>query len=196
MGKFFRKIGLLTVAMMMLSGVAVADDAQSAHEWMREAPNNDLANAGDVGLKTDDNLRRNQTLYWAVKGRAGASNATVIDTSASPPVVKDCTVGTDCSSAPLFISAPSAVICSDGDLNSHGVDETTTAAMRVCSDSTCTDNVSITGGSLVPAGTGVCREFYAGHVYDGFNVGSFWVFLQVTGDPDDDATTLFWIVGN
>jgi hypothetical protein len=42
----------------------------------------------------------------------------------------------------------------------------------------------------------VCREFFAGHIYDGFNVGSFWVFLELTADPDDDATTLFWIVGN
>jgi hypothetical protein len=96
----------------------------------------------------------------------------------------------------LFISAPSAVICADGDLNSVGVNENTAAVMRVCSDSTCTDNVSITGGNLVPGAAGVCREFFAGHIYDGFNVGSFWVFLELTADPDDDATTLFWIVGN
>jgi len=205
MKRFLHKVGLLTAAAMMLSsGVAVADDAQPDHGWMRAAPNDTLENFAIVGARTDNTLRRNQTLYWAIENDTGTIN--VIDTSdPGAPVKKVCTIldGT-CASAPLFISASTSIICMDGELDAtFGDANAILVDMRICSDSTCADNVSITGGELDASegpgegnGAGVCREFAAGHKYDGFNIGATWVFIEVTTIPADGETALVWVTGN
>jgi hypothetical protein len=201
MKKFLRKVGLLTAAVMMMSsGVAYATDSVEANGWMRSAPDDDLANAASAGSRTDNNLRRNQTLYWAIKGNASdANHATVIDTSLATPATATCTLDgatpPACSSAPLFISAPSATICVDSDLAGTG-DGLTEAQLRICSDSTCVDNTSAEVGLMDPTASGQCQEFSGAGIYDGYNVGAMWVFLEVTTNPSDTATTLFWVTGN
>ena len=184
---------------LVFPATVYAGDSDADHGWMRAAPNDELANASTVGKRTDNNLRRNQTLYWAIEGASGLPN--VIDTSLSTPAKAPCTIDTDCSSAPLFISAPSAIVCIDTD-----IDETTSGQtevnMRICSDSTCTDNTSIDGDNLAkdsssePGAGGYCEEFSGAGTYDGFNVGSTWVYIEVTDAPANGATSLIWIIGN
>jgi hypothetical protein len=170
---------------------------------MRKAPNDTLANFATVGARTDNTLRRNQTLYWAIENVVGTIN--VIDTSdPGAPVKKACTIGGGtCASAPLFISASTSIICMDGELDATlGDDNAILVDMRICSDSTCADNVSITGGALDASGidgalgNGMCREFASGHKYDGFNIGATWVFIEVTTQPADGETALIWVTGN
>jgi len=197
MKRLLRKVGLLTAAVVMMSsGIAVADNAQPSHGWMRSAPNDDLVNVEAVGARTDDNLRRNQTLYWAIKSDNGSSGI-VIDTSTTPPEENGCVVGTDCASAPLFISAPSAVICADGDLATIATGDTQFTLM-ICSDSSCTAETSVGMQSLVPGIVGECKEFSGPAQYDGFNVGSMWVYIKVTAGeaPSSGSTSLVWITGN
>jgi hypothetical protein len=195
---------LAIVGVLLVPSMAKAGDAIPAYGWMRSAPNDDLVNVATAGLRTDNNLRRNQTLYWAIRnGVTGTTphTAGVIDTSASPPVVDTCGLdgtGSDpnCASAPLFISAQTAILCADGDLATAGAVHNTVANMRVCSDSTCADFVSIDGTAIVPGDGGSCVEFAGTPEYNGFNVGAMWVFIEVTTVPSATGTTLFWIVGN
>jgi hypothetical protein len=185
---------LAIVGVLLVPSMAKANDAQPNHKWMRSAPNDNIVNLETAGLRTDNNLRRNQTLYWAIYGEG--SNATVINTSTSPPEKFVCSVPGTCVSAPLFISAPTATICVSTDIGAAASDGDTIANMRICADSTCADSVAITGSALNGIAAGVCTEFSGSGVYDGFNVGAMWVFLDITTAPASGATTLFWIVGN
>ena len=177
-----------------------AGDSDADHGWMRAAPNDALANHATVGLRTENNLRRNQTLYWGIMNDGDSK---VIDTGSSPPVLEVCTVdgSPNCSSAPLFISAPTAIVCMDTDIGGTG-SGATAINMRICSDSTCADNTSIDGMNIgdhataTPGAGGYCEEFSGAQHYDGFNVGSMWVFLEVTIAPTSGGTTLVWIAGN
>jgi len=195
---------LAIVGVLLVPSMAKADNAQIKHKWMRSVPNDEFDNLTDGNLhRTDNNLRRNQTLYWAIKGPvSGTTTGVVIDNVTDPSVPAEfiCTIGSNCSSAPLFISAPTATICVSTDIGAAASSGDTIANMRICADSTCADSVAITGSALNGAAVGVCTEFSGSGVYDGFNVGAMWVFLQVTTPPTfhaaTPATTLFWIVGN
>ena len=105
MKRFLRKVGLLTAAMMMLSGVAVADvnGAVAANKWVRDVPTDNLANANPGPLRTATKLNRNQTLYFGFEIVGGTGHKTLVN-----GVRGDCTIGDGsigCASAPLFIAS-------------------------------------------------------------------------------------------
>ena len=183
---------LAIVGVILAPSMAKADDANSNHGWMRGVPNDNLDNVVTVGSRTTNRVKRNQTVYWAIWHD---SNPKVIDTSTTTPSLTTCTVPGTCVSAPLFIASTTAILCADSEL--AGVtDGDTVAKMRICSDSTCTDETSVEGQAADPGPNGACYEWSTSDAYDGFNVGGMWVYLDVTTAPAAGATTLFWVTGN
>jgi hypothetical protein len=216
MKRFLRKVGLLTAAMMMLSGVAYADvnGAVAANKWVRDVPTDNLANANPGPLRTATKLNRNQTLYFGFEIVGGTGHKTLVN-----GVRGDCTIGDGsigCASAPLFIASTSAVVCVDWDIatvgdiarnvSSPNVEDAEISTF-VCSDETCSRATSagtVGGGQNLAADTsagGQCSEFMNDDQYDGVNIGGNWVYL-VLNQPTDasptvvSSTILLWIVGN
>jgi len=197
MKRFLRKVGLLTAAMMMLSGVAYADanGSVAANKWLRIPPTDDGANVLDLST-TSDRLQRNQTLYFTVVDQTVGGDKTVQQTD--PVTLVDCTVGhasTGCASAPLFIASSTAMICVDEDM-AGATAGGSVVTMYVCEDSSCTRATSVPGVTTISSDR--CQEFMGGDAtgYDSFNVGGSWVYVDVSTGPGDGETLLIWVTGN
>jgi hypothetical protein len=193
MKRFLRKVGLLTAAVMMMSSGAAygGNEAEANFGWVREVPTADHAT---FSSRESSSLKRHQTLYWSIREHDG--DLKVINTTTGLEEI--CTVGGDpsCASAPLFISATSALICADSDIEGL-TDGGFVAVMKLCSDKTCADFTSVQlGGSLNPLAIGGCAEFGgAAAQYDGFNTGGSWVYIYTSTPPVADGTSLVWITG-
>ena len=179
---------------------AAANDAVAANKWMLDIPDSSQmvqANGETIAssrfLPTrggGQSLKRHQKVYMAFFDDSGDVHVN------ADGVVATCTEDNTCASAPLFISSESAMICTDGDIGLAAADNSNNIKVRVCMDSTCTAAKSVVWLSeLVEASTNACGE--GGHLsgYDSVNLGGQWIYVELTGAPDNGDEVLVWVVG-
>jgi hypothetical protein len=110
--------------------------------------------------------------------------------------VDTCTEDDTCTSAPLFISSASALICVDGDIVSGTAVAGNTIKVRMCLDSTCTAAKSVQWGGLLAEGTATaCGEGGQNSGYDQPNIGGQWIYVELIGSPGNEDEVLVWVVG-
>jgi hypothetical protein len=195
MGKFFRKIGLLTVAMTMMlsSGAVVADDSVAANKWLIKAPTDNLGNVADLTVTTN-RVKRHQTVYWAVHEPDNGDNTTGTVVVEGAQVACDTDVTEGCASAPLFIASQDALICADGDMGSSATSGTLIKLYICPSSDLCTHNAAYRA-NLINNEFGAC--YRAAALGDSPTpLGGAWIYVDVTTMPTATGdTALVWVTG-
>jgi hypothetical protein len=194
MGKFFRKIGLLTVAMMMLSGVAYGQDSTPNAKWLLDLPTDNIANIADL-VRTTNKVSRHQTVYFPIFQQNGT--ATTAQTVQDGVLVEcDTTADPGCSSASLFIDANGAILCGTPDLGTVLTASGGVLDLWICADSTCTAEAALKYDNVISAiTTGTCLNV-GGSAFTPSMVGGAWIYLNWETPPDTAGDTpLVWVTG-
>ena len=205
MKKILRKVGLLTVAMMMMlsSGVAYGSDAVAANKWLKKAPKDNLADPDEFTADTS-RVQRHQTVYFAAfqtdDGDAGTGQiivdgtVTACDTGGS--------VSERCITAPLFIASGNASLCYDGEVGGTGATGVLTK-LHICSGPDgCTNNRSIRVNLPEGSSAGACWDPVLGISGSGTSpdtpgsLGGQWIYMEITTLPTTAGDTLLlWVTG-
>jgi hypothetical protein len=194
MGKFFRKIGLLTVAMTMLSGVAYGQDSTPNAKWLLKMPTDNIANVADL-VRTTNKVSRHQTVYFPIfQHNATATTAQTVQDGAL--VECDTTADPGCSSASLFIDANGAMLCGTPDLGTVLTATGSTLDLWICADSTCTAEAALKYDNILSSiKTGVCLNV-GGNSSVPSMVGGAWMYLNAETAPASSGDTiLIWVTG-
>ena len=185
---------IFIAAILLVSGSALAGDAVATNGWHRSIPADNCDATCAAAARSISRIQRGQTAYFPVIVTAGDQEQVVNTTTGA---LANCDESSDtCTSAPLFIKAPSATICVDTDI---GTVAATSGIVHtyICADSTCTvaKSVNITNYP----NKNKCAEFSAADGeggYNTFNVGNSWVYVDVTTAPAAGETYLVWITAN
>ena len=216
----FKRITLLLMtAFFAVFGPSLAwaeGNADADHMWMLEMPASGTLEEGAVAesfrvLPTrggGQSLKRHQKVYMAFsKGDAPTNGGIVYDHTNKTAF--DCHIDSDttgtCTSAPLFISSTSALICTDGDIGTGTADATNDIVVRICADSICAAQASVQWGDVLEEGIATsCGEGGAsGNNLDMPNLGGQWIYVELIGagsatdmDIDDGDEVMVWVVGH
>jgi hypothetical protein len=224
MKRFLRKVGLLTVAMtMMSSGVAYGDDANPLNKWTFDFTTTNLGDAARYTGTTDvptrggiQKVNKNQRVYWALDkspdgtglvygvGQSGTRATCTAQAAATGHETSGCV------SAPLKIASPNgATICMLADINAAsgtGTTDSLRIQLNICADDTCTEKLSTqlgsplqqlgdTTGAATTSACGVNIESYDSPISPDLAGQTIYFAITNSGGATADGSPLVWVVG-
>jgi hypothetical protein len=205
------KILIMVTAVLLVWATEASGDPTAANKWVRDAPSDiNATNLTDM-IRVTDRVRRNQTVYFMFEKTAAGffplvDGATASGTpcTAVSPIVATPTNG--CTTAPLFIAAPSALVCTSGNMATSGIPANLQIESVICNvespGAQCARNTSSVPGPawIVPTDTENCAEVNGtgNDPVDNLsviNAGGNWIYLRLTSIPTANGFYTIWVTG-
>lgn len=202
------RILIMVTALLLVWATAASGNPMTANKWVRDAPSDKTATNLTDMIRVTDRVRRNQTVYFMFeKTSAGffplVDGATASGTACTAVLPNGLTATNGCTTAPLFIAAPSALVCASGNMETNDAAnlriESWTCSSAECIGGTTGPDPNSPAAWIEIGDTGNCAEVNGtgngSNNVPVLNAGGKWIYLRLTSIPTVVGFYTIWVTG-